>query len=363
MDDMRDDTAAALRVARARSEIDRARPAGRGRAGVRACVCELCISRAGPFGTEACSTSLTLGKVGSSGERRLVESGYGQSTIPGRLSAHDDTQGRRRGQPLFPSVRIRSQTILGRGELCEGAILRPSMEACRVKTPEESERAFKYFTDLVVFIKSFSRVNFITASDAAVIFRDRAQKHVFTLQEIIGLAGQVEPEGSFQVGTRFNLSASEVFFLLNKFVANIVQRRGAEPIILDGGDAVWSGSESTPLAVKTVIPWEEFARGVVQVQERLDKTGQIPASVSLGSQSIPPESYLVGLAQAAETLTQKGEPPESVILGPAHLASAEFVAENTPALWDWALLPPGFDGTKLMSLAKLQAWTLKPARK
>jgi hypothetical protein len=231
-----------------------------------------------------------------------------------------------------------------------------------LKTPEESERAFKYFMDLVLFIKSFSRVNFITASDAAVLFRDRAQKHVFALQEIIGIAGQVDSEVSFQVGDRFNLTASEVFFLLNKFVANIVRRRGVEPIILDG-TPYGPASASPPLAAKPVIPWEEFAQATVRVQDSLDKTGQIPPSIALGGQSIPPESYLVGLAQVTEVLTQKGEPPESVIFGPAHLSTAEFVAENTPALWDWVIFAPGFDGTKLMALAKLQAWTLKPARK
>jgi hypothetical protein len=231
-----------------------------------------------------------------------------------------------------------------------------------VKTPEESEQAFKYFEELVLFIRSFPCVDFLTASDAARLFRDQAQKHVFSTQEIIDIAGQVDTEVSFQVGDRFSLSASEVFYLLNKFVANIVSRKGTEPLILDG--TPWGpASEPVALTTKLDVPWGQVARTVLNVQDELDKTGQIPNAIWLGSRAVPPESYLVGLAQATGTLTQKAEPPESVTFGPAHLAAAEYVAEDSPALWDWVIFPRGFHAPKLMSLAKLQAWTLKPARK
>jgi hypothetical protein len=231
-----------------------------------------------------------------------------------------------------------------------------------LKTPEESERAFKYFEDLVVFMKSFPRVEFITASQAAQMFRDRAQKHLFSTQEIVGIAGQVDPEVTFQVGERFNLSASEGFYLLNKFVANLVRRNGAEPLLLDGmpyGPA----SAPVPLVAKLEVPWPQVTRTVLDVQDELDKTGQIPNAVWMGSQPIPPESYLVGLAQLTVALTGKGEPPDSVSFGPARLAAADYVADDSPELWDWVIFPRGFHAPKLMSLAKLQAWTLKPARK
>jgi hypothetical protein len=43
------------------------------------------------------------------------------------------------------------------------------------------------------------------------------------------------------------------------------------------------------------------------------------------------------------------------------LAAADYVADDSPELWDWVIFPHGFHAPKLMSLAKLQAWTLKPA--
>ncbi len=231
-----------------------------------------------------------------------------------------------------------------------------------VKTPEESERSFKYFEDMVVYMKTFPRVDFITASQAASLFADRAQKHVFTSQEIAEMAGQVEPDVSFQVGGRFNLSPSEVLYLLNKFAANIIRHQGADPLFLVNGTPYGPASATGELTAKLEVPWNQFARTVLDVQDELDKTGQIPNAIWLGSQPIPPESYLVGLAHTTVTLTQQGETPASVTFEPAHLATAQYVAEDSPALWGWIIFPRGFRAPKLMSLAKLQAWTLKPAR-
>jgi hypothetical protein len=104
-----------------------------------------------------------------------------------------------------------------------------------------------------------------------------------------------------------------------------------------------------------------LARTVLDVQDELDKTGRIPSAVWLGSQSIPPESYLVGIAQATQTFIQKIQLPDSVTFGPARLAAADYVADDSPELWSWVIFPHGFHAPKLMSLAKLQAWTLKPA--
>jgi hypothetical protein len=44
------------------------------------------------------------------------------------------------------------------------------------------------------------------------------------------------------------------------------------------------------------------------------------------------------------------------------LAAAKYVADDSPDLWGWVIFPPNFRAPKLMGLAKLQAWTLKPAR-
>ncbi len=102
---------------------------------------------------------------------------------------------------------------------------------------------------------------------------------------------------------------------------------------------------------------------MLDVQDDLAKTGRIPSVIWLGSHSIPPESYLVGIARVAQSILQNAEPPSTVTFGPARLAAADYVADDSPDLWNWAIFPKGFHAPKMMSLAKSQAWTLKPAIK
>jgi hypothetical protein len=229
-----------------------------------------------------------------------------------------------------------------------------------MKTPEESEKAFKYFEDLVTYMKSFPRVEFVTASQALRLFRDTAQKRVYTKEDVAEIAKQVDPEVSFQVHDDYTLTASEVFLVLNKYVAGVVQRSAAQPILLD---TTPYGPDSHRVQLKQPIevPWSQFSRTVLDVADYVEKNDQIPGEVWFGSRAVPPESYLVALAQVASRLLIKAEAPESVEVGPAHLAAEQYVADDSPRLWGWVIFPPGFDAPHLMSLAKLQAWTLKPA--
>jgi hypothetical protein len=231
-----------------------------------------------------------------------------------------------------------------------------------VKSPEDTEKAFQYFEDLVRFMKSFPRVQFLTATGAAERFRDHARNHIFTTQEVGAIAAQVDSEVSFQAGDNYNLSASEVFYVINKFLAGMVQRQGAESLLLER-TPYGPASPPQPLTAKLVAPWAQVARTVLDVQDGLDKTGRIPTAIRLGSQSVPPESYLVGIAQVAQSIMAIQQMPDTVSFSQARLAAGDYVADDSPDLWDWIIFPRGFHAPKLMSLAKLQAWTLKPASK
>ncbi len=231
-----------------------------------------------------------------------------------------------------------------------------------LKSPEDTEKAFDYFEGLVRFLKSFPRVQFLSASSAARVFGDRSRMHVFSSQEVGTIAGQVDAGVTFETGDSFNLSASEEFYVINKFLAATIERQGLDTLILNG-TPYGPDSAPEPLAANLTAPWSQVSRTVLDVQDDLDKTGRIPSAIWLGSQSVPPESYLVGIAQAAKSILQNAETPDSITFAPAHLAAADYVADDSPDLWDWPIFPHGFHAPKMMSLAKLQAWTLKPAVK
>jgi hypothetical protein len=53
--------------------------------------------------------------------------------------------------------------------------------------------------------------------------------------------------------------------------------------------------------------------------------------------------------------------PDPVTIAPAQLVATEYIARDSVKLWDWPIFPEGFHSAHLMELARLQAWTLKPA--
>src|SRR5262249_17937816 len=83
------------------------------------------------------------------------------------------------------------------------------------KTPEESRIAYLTLEQYIRFMKRFGDVHFITATDAAKLYRDKARGRKFTAAELKSIAQAVTSQVSFQVNKEYALSASEVFFLLN----------------------------------------------------------------------------------------------------------------------------------------------------
>jgi len=229
-------------------------------------------------------------------------------------------------------------------------------------SPAESEHAFQYFEALIRHMKSLPNVRFITASEAHALYRDAARSRTFTPDELTTIAAKVTPQIGFQLHSGFNLTASEVFALLNQFVANSFAGKASEPVVLRdtpyGPASAASDVDSNQI---TEVPWDQFSRTVLDVAHFLDRSRQIPNVIWMGSAAIFPESYLVAIASVAKILLSKQPPPESVKILPAELAAAKFVAKDSLSIWNWPIFPQGFHSPHLMELARLQAWTLKPA--
>jgi hypothetical protein len=99
----------------------------------------------------------------------------------------------------------------------------------------------------------------------------------------------------------------------------------------------------------------------MDVSEFLTRHRSIPNAVWFGSTAVTPEAYLVALANATQDLVSGVRPPDSVTVLPAELAAEHWVAKDSPSIWQWPIFPPRFHSDHLMELARLQAWTIKPA--
>lgn len=228
------------------------------------------------------------------------------------------------------------------------------------KSEEESKIAYKTFEDYIRFIKRFPEVRFITATDAARIYRDDARGRAFSTVELASLARAVSDGVSFQKHDDFILAASEVFVLLNDYVAAKAAGREIDQVTL-ATTPFGPTNPVTTLEAPVTTDWSQFSRTAIDVADFMKKQGRVPTSVWLGSVAVPPESYLNGLAKVTLALTSGAAPPATVEVKPARLAAAVHVADDGPGLWGWVIFPRGFRAPAMMELAKRQSWTLKPA--
>lgn len=230
----------------------------------------------------------------------------------------------------------------------------------REKTPEEKAVAFANFEHYVSFMKHFPDVQFVTATEALRLYRDDSTGRSFSRDELKSLAQGCNPSVCFKRNGDYYLSAADVFCLLNSFVAQSAEGKKPESIKLEP-TPYGPGREAVALKAEEKTTSNQFMRTAVDVQDYLAKHGCIPDRVWLGSLQVPPESYLQGLAWVALALLEGRDPPEFVSLPPATLEAARYVANDDIKLWKWVIFPKGFHAPELMKLAKLQAWTLKPA--
>ena len=228
-----------------------------------------------------------------------------------------------------------------------------------MKTEEETRTAFEIFERYVTFIKEQPDVVFITATEAAKLYQDRALGREFTPAELKQIAGNVTSEVTFQRRGDHALAASDVFALLNQHFLDLASAK-PQAVMLKG---TLVGPTRPGPVLKNAIEtdWSQLTRTAADVQDFLAKQGRIPSTVWLGSVGVTPEAYLVAIARECTRLADEKPPVHKVEIAPARLAVTNHVAADDPKLWGWVILPPGFRAPAMMELAKLQAWTLKPA--
>ena len=87
----------------------------------------------------------------------------------------------------------------------------------------------------------------------------------------------------------------------------------------------------------------------------------MPDDVWVGAESLSPADYLATVGQAIDDRITTGKMPAEIVRRAGHFTADRYVADDSAALWGWIIFPEGFHAPRIMELARLQAWTLKPA--
>ncbi|HEY2572446.1 MAG TPA: hypothetical protein VGH65_00210, partial [Verrucomicrobiaceae bacterium] len=236
------------------------------------------------------------------------------------------------------------------------------------RPPEETEAAFKRFAEYIDHIHSIPGVRFVTAGDLPGLYPDTIRAKGATEADLNEIAARLAGGGissvDFQVINGSAYSVADQFELLAMFVGETIQGREPRlPLKLKGLFGPDAPPPSSPHADH--LDWFAFRDATRDVFDFIKTSQRVPARVFIGADPVPPADFLVALASAYEFHHRNGKLPvqEGVTLGQnLQLLPAQHIARDTPDLFGgWIIHKEGFRAPKILEVARLQAWTLKPA--
>ncbi|HWW02282.1 MAG TPA: hypothetical protein VNZ64_21450 [Candidatus Acidoferrum sp.] len=235
------------------------------------------------------------------------------------------------------------------------------------RTPEETEGAFRRFGEYLDYIRALPEVRFVTASDLPGLYPDPVRSSGAPQQDLAalasGLADNSDKTVDFRVLEHRAYSAADQFELLTLAVGQL----------LDGHKVAWPvqahgllGPDAPPPPTELGhLDWPAFRDATRDVLNFIQTEHRVPSRVFIGADTVAPVDFLVALASTYDYYNKNGKLPlaEGVRLGARlELLPARHIAEDTPGLFGgWIIHREGFRAPKILEVARLQAWTLKPA--
>ena len=230
----------------------------------------------------------------------------------------------------------------------------------KLKTPAEVEEGFNAFEAYLRFVRDQSDVAIITAKDLLTLYPDQAQGKLLPLATVRALAGQLRDEITYlPLDRHAAVSPAEAFSLIVGALAgygrtgNLAQNLNfTSPL---GPTEPYTDTLQQPECVR----WQDVVDACSKAEQSIQETGYLPSALSIGAHRVSPAYFLATAAGALVRLLEQGRPPETVALQPGNFTLDRQVTDERA--WNWVIFPPNFSAPNLVSLAKLQTWTMKPA--
>lgn len=204
------------------------------------------------------------------------------------------------------------------------------------RTKEDAEHCFRTLKAYVEHAKSIPGVQFMTAGDLLRLYANPLPPAV----DKSVLAHQLRNNINFLSTSAGDLSAADILLELLDLPAEYV----------DGPTHLGVTTYTDP-----TIPDFLFQAMLKDVKSFIVTNHRLPGEVFAGSQTL-------SLADFAATLAEHVLTPGPVHLGHGQLGFERYFSSDTASAFRWPIHPDGFAPQELMALARLQGWTLKPAR-
>lgn len=230
----------------------------------------------------------------------------------------------------------------------------------------ETEQAFAQFAAYIDHIRSLG-VRFVTAGDLPSIYADRVRTEGLSEAELLELARNLADPGTAGVDHQIiggkSVSPADQFELLVRVACDAIEGKGTEFPLVAGGIL---GPDSPPgphAQGGRTVAWAAFRDAVLDVRAYLRATRRVPPRVFVGADCVSPADFLRGTAAAWCYRAEQGSlPPDTVTLGDGlSVLTERHVAAKPVTPFTWSIHKRDLDNAGILAVARLQAWTLKPA--
>jgi hypothetical protein len=233
----------------------------------------------------------------------------------------------------------------------------------------ETEAAFERFGAYLDHMRATPGVRFVTASELPKLYPDPVRTERVRGDEAHELAARIAADDSpginFQVIGHESFSPAEQFSLLCDALAVAIHGNAADASSLSI-PAPLLGPDGPPPATMDrhdAIPWLAFRDALLDAQDFVHEQHRIPARVFIGPDPVPPADFLVAMAKVLLAREESNHFPNSVTLpSGVKLLTADHVVHDGPNVYGgWIVHKANFRAPHILDVARLQAWTLKPA--
>ena len=305
------------------------------------------------YGGVLCTSHMYGNRFGGEGQRHLMGLNF-ELGKPGELDKHKETFTRSLDQLSETGGLI---SIINHP--C--TLVLEQWFSTDMKPRELTEAGYRHFDEFVKWALSFDNVTTTCAGELRDLYPDRARGRRFCRDEIREIARGLLEEINFQRVDDMTVSAAEAFGMLVNCLAGHVTT--GEPPTDALCTPVYNPTSRPPAPARSQsVRWHEFCESVRTVAGYVNRKRQVPSRVELSGGAAAPGDYLAAVAQALTRLFSGEAAPDEVRIEPAACRFEERV--DTAAAesgWRGSMLPDGFSAPKMVELAKLEAWTLKPA--
>lgn len=210
---------------------------------------------------------------------------------------------------------------------------RSAWQPAKLRTSEDAERCYNVLNTYVDRIKKVPGAKFVSIADLIPLYQPATPPALDAAWAKELLRTSISWHGSW--------SAAEV-------LAAALGVQGREI-----GAPVSYRPSSWP--VYGAIPRAKFDAAIRETAAFIRDTGRLPVEVWI-------DSGTLAIADFAATFARDNGKAEQVVIRSGSLESERHIGRDGLNNFNWVIHPSGFNGEPLYALARVEAWTIKPAR-